>query len=60
MAWLWIILMPLAIGVAAAAYLLGLHWLGKRLGWNVSSPWFPVLAMTALGVVLASTVGIAY
>lgn len=56
--WLWIIIMPIALGVALTAYLMGLHWLGKRLGWPVQSPWFPVLAMTGLGLLLSITIGI--
>ncbi|WP_460456315.1 hypothetical protein [Arenimonas alkanexedens] len=57
MVWVWILLAPIAIGLAATAYLMGLHWLGRRLGWNVESPWLPVLCMTAAGVVAAMFLG---
>lgn len=47
-----ILLMPVAIGVVGAAWLLGYHGIAKRLGFDVDAPWFAVGAVTSFLVAL--------
>ncbi len=49
--------MVVGLAVGVTAYLLGLAWLGKKLGWDVHNPWFPLLALTALGLLAHAMLG---